>query len=242
MRIELRNVTLSYRVPFAGKRSLKDALISLFKGRPAFELRTAVRDISFNAEAGDIIGVIGKNGAGKSSLLKLIAGVIPPTNGSVFTKGRVSAMIELGAGFHPELTALENIVIYGTMLGLDSTNLKMNSNEILEYAGLAGRGNDPIRTFSSGMLARLGFAVSTIGNPDILLIDEVLAVGDQDFQLKSRTRMNELLNSGKIIVLVSHDLDTVQQICNKVIHLEKGEVVNFGVPNEVIEYYSKSNG
>jgi ABC-type polysaccharide/polyol phosphate transport system ATPase subunit len=239
MTIEIRNVTLAYNVPTNQRNSLKDTLIAVAQRKALLERRTALKNISINIPKGEIVGVIGRNGAGKSSLLKLIAGILPPSSGSVKTHGSVAAMVELGAGFHPELTAYENILVYGRLLGTDVKTIKERADEVLSWAGLVEKKNDPVRTFSSGMLARLGFAIATDQSPDILLIDEVLAVGDQEFQTKSRLRMNELITSGRTVILVSHDFTTIQQLCSRTIFLDRGEIKKMGESSEVIKAYQE---
>jgi ABC-type polysaccharide/polyol phosphate transport system ATPase subunit len=240
MTIKLQNVSLSYNVPTESRNTLKDTILAIAKRKPLNESRLAIKDITLEISKGNILGIVGRNGAGKSSLLKIIAGILPPSQGNIKTIGKLAALIELGAGFHPELTAYENTIIYGRMLGTPVSEMRRNAEEILFWANLLERGHDPIRTFSSGMLARLGFAIATHQNPEILLVDEVLSVGDQDFQMKSRKRMNELLTSGCTVLLVSHDLNLISDTCKETIFLENGEIKNFGKTDSVLNQYRNS--
>jgi ABC-type polysaccharide/polyol phosphate transport system ATPase subunit len=240
MTIILKEASLSYNVPTESRNTLKDTVISVVQGKKLFEKRLAISDLTLTINRGETIGIIGKNGAGKSSLLKLIAGILAPSKGEVQTKGRLAAMVELGAGFHPELTAYENILIYGRLLGTNVEIMKEKANDILTWANLEDRKNAAVRTFSSGMLARLGFAIATSQEPDILLIDEVLSVGDQEFAEKSRRRMNELMSSGRTVVLVSHDLETIRHLCQKTLFLEKGKLREFGNSVQVTKSYEES--
>ena len=239
MTIVIKDVSLTYNVPTDDRNSLKDTVIALAKRKALLQQRSALRDISLDIAKGEIVGLIGRNGAGKSSLLKLIAGILPPSNGSVKTVGSIAAMVELGAGFHPELTAYENILVYGRLLGADVKLMEDRADSILEWADLITKKNDPVRTFSSGMLARLGFAIATDQEPDVLLIDEVLSVGDQEFQEKSRLRMNELITSGRTVILVSHDLISIQQICRRAVLLDKGRIVKIGTSADVTGAYQE---
>ncbi len=189
---------------------------------------------------GETVGIIGKNGAGKSTLLKLLAKVVPPTTGVLKINGTVAPMIELGAGFNPELTGRENIIFYSALLGRDVKKVKQRVKVIADWAGVADHLDYQLRTFSSGMIARLAFATATDEVPDLLLIDEVLSVGDGEFAQKSKARMRQIIKSGTTVVLVSHDLATVAELADRVIWLKKGEVAMVGKPSEVIAAYQKS--
>jgi ABC-2 type transport system ATP-binding protein len=171
-------------------------------------------------------------------LLKAIAGIIPPSRGSVKTIGHIAPMIELGAGFRSDLNSIENTILYGRLLGIKLDVLRSNVNTIIEWAGLSDRKTDPLSTFSSGMLARLAFSISSFGNPNILLIDEILSVGDRDFQKKSRERIRHLMNSGTTVLLVSHDLATIESTCIKTIWIEAGEIQKYGETTEVLKQYA----
>ncbi len=197
----------------------------------------AVKNVDFELTAGEVLGIIGKNGAGKSTLLKLISGVIPPSTGEVIVKGRIAPLIELGAGFNSELTGAENIVLFGVLLGNQKQLMEENMKAIAQWAGLEESIDLPTRTYSTGMLSRLGFAVATFQQLELLIIDEVLSVGDAQFQLKSMARMDELISQGEVTILVSHDLNLVEAKASKVLWLENGNQRMFGKPKEVIDAY-----
>jgi ABC-type polysaccharide/polyol phosphate transport system ATPase subunit len=237
MSIKIFDVGLSYTVPTNGRNSLKETFTAALHRSSLVEKREAIRNLNLKVEKGEILGVVGRNGSGKSTLLKLIAGILPPTSGRITTEGSVAALVELGAGFHPELSAYENIVIYGRMLGLETKFLERQASIILEWAGLKAHRNDPVRTFSSGMISRLGFAVATDRAPDILLVDEVLSVGDGEFQIKARQRMLELMSGGTTVLLVSHDLATIQNLCTRTLWLEKGAARGLGNTSEILSDY-----
>lgn len=240
MTIKIENLSMSYMAPTAFRNSLKSTAIGLIKREKLLERRAAIQDLNLTVPESEILGVVGRNGAGKSTLLKLIAGILPPTSGTVQTMGSVAAMVELGAGFHPELTAYENIIVYGRLLGRGIRELEERADEILSWADLSERRDDPVRTFSSGMTARLGFAIASDKLPEILLVDEVLAVGDKDFQERSSARMTTMMNSGSTVILVSHDLNVLSRLCHRTLWLEKGHAKMLGESNEVISYYLQS--
>ena len=219
--------------------TFKSALVkgSLFKDLKPDELVTALKDINFEVEKGITFGIIGENGSGKSTLLKIIAGITKPTSGKVITNGRISALIELGAGFHPEITGRENVYINGIMLGLSKKEISEKFDEIVKFAELEDFIDAPVKTYSSGMYMRLGFAVAINVNPDILLVDEVLAVGDASFVPKCLDKINDFRRRKKTIVFVSHDLSTVERICDKVMWLKKGEIQMIGEPKRVVDAY-----
>ncbi len=196
--------------------------------------------VSFTVEAGSIVGLIGPNGAGKSTLLKLVARVLRPTSGKVIVRGQVAPLLELGAGFHPELTGRENIYLNGALLGFTQREMDKKFKRIVDFSELWDFIDAPMRTYSSGMWARLGFAVATDVNPDILIIDEVLSVGDESFQRKSAQRMQEFRDQGATILLVSHNLEIVEQMCHRVFWLDHGQLVKMGDPGMVINAYLQS--
>ena len=198
---------------------------------------TVLKDISFEVSVGETIGIIGKNGAGKSTILGLLAGVLKPSSGQVTVDGRIAPLLELGAGFHTELSGRENILLNGILLGMLKREVEKNIDSIIEFSELEEFIDQPIRTYSSGMLARLGFSVAVHSEPDILLLDEVLAVGDHDFQKKSIEKMLGFKRSGKTIVFVSHSIEQINQICERIIWIEQGEVILSGDPEEVISNY-----
>lgn len=235
--VEVTDISLAYRRTRHRVSSLKQTAIDTIKRRMAYEEFLALNGISFQIARGETISVIGRNGAGKSTLLKVIARVLPPTTGRVLVRGHVAPMIELGAGFNPELTGAENIVLYGTLLGRTPKEMRGRIEAIADWAGLTEHLDIPIRAYSSGMTARLAFATATDTTPDLLLIDEILSVGDEDFREKSAARTVELMNSGCAVLLVSHDLDAVKRMSTKAIYLENGIQKDSGNPIEVIEAY-----
>jgi ABC-type polysaccharide/polyol phosphate transport system ATPase subunit len=184
-----------------------------------------------------VVAILGRNGAGKSTLLKVLAGVLPPTKGSSKVDGKIAPMIELGAGFHPEMTGAENVLFYSALMGRDTKSVKERTPAIGEWAGVSDHMDFPLRTFSSGMVARLAFSTATDEQADVLLVDEVLSVGDADFQAKSKTRMHELITSGAAVVLVSHDMRAVLELATKAVWLESGHVKMIGNPSEVVAAY-----
>jgi len=197
----------------------------------------ALRDVSFTVEQGETVGIIGPNGAGKSTLLKLAARVIEPTSGRITVRGRVGALLELGAGFHPDLTGRENIYLNGSILGLSRAEIHRRLDDIIGFAELERFIDVPVKHYSSGMYVRLGFSVAVHTDPEILLVDEVLAVGDQVFQFKCLQRIAEMQKSGVSILFVSHNLETVQRLCGRAIWLENGQVRSLGPSSQVIEEY-----
>ncbi|MCD6454747.1 MAG: ABC transporter ATP-binding protein [Candidatus Aminicenantes bacterium] len=239
--VVLDNVTKYYR-RFTSKRkfqTLKSAILekNLFSHLAPREIIKAVDGVSFEIEKGETFGIIGENGSGKSTLLKLIAGITRPTSGQIKVNGKVSALIELGAGFHPEISGRENIYINGIMLGLTKKEIDEKLEEIIKFAELEDFIDMPVKTYSSGMYMRLGFSVAINVNPDILLVDEVLAVGDASFVNKGLEKIKEMKKSGKTIVFVTHALDLTQKICHRVAWMKKGKVMMIGEPKEVVDRY-----
>ena len=238
--IDAKNIDFAYRVLTNHQSSLKTLFKDFLHRKVRVENYQALKNVSFEVTKGETVAIIGKNGAGKSTLLKLLAQVVPPTNGSLKINGTVAPMIELGAGFNPELTGRENIIFYSALLGRDVKKVKQRVEVIADWAGVSDHLDYQLRTLSSGMIARLAFATATDEVPDLLLIDEVLSVGDGEFAQKSKFRMREIIKSGTTVVLVSHDLTTVGELADRVIWLKKGEVVMAGKPSEVITAYQKS--
>ena len=197
----------------------------------------ALRNVSLELARGRMVGIVGSNGSGKSTLLKLIGGILKPTSGTVSVTGRLSALIELGAGFHPEFTGRENVFINGVLLGLSRAEIRERFDEIVAFAGLSPYIDNPVKTYSSGMYMRLGFAIAVTVDPDILLIDEVLAVGDESFQHKCVSKIQEFKGRGKTIVLVTHDLGSVERLCDEAVWLEGGRLMARGGPREIIDRY-----
>lgn len=233
--VVVSDVWKSYRLWHERRQSLKERVIRGGRGR--FEDFWALRAVSFEVERGETFGVIGANGSGKSTLLKVLSSILEPNRGEVVCHGRISALLELGAGFHPELTGRENIFLNGSILGLKRKQLTEKIDSIVEFAGLDSFIDSPIRSYSSGMAVRLGFAVAVHSEPDILLVDEVLAVGDAEFQQKSAERILEIRDRGATIVVVSHSLDLVRGLCDRAVCLEHGEVVSEGLAVDVVSNY-----
>ena len=226
--IRLDGVSLRYRKPSERIRSLKEYAIRTILRRNAFREFEALHSVDLAIERGETLGVIGRNGAGKSSLFRLIARVLEPTEGRVRVAGRIAPLLELGLGFHGELTGRENIVLQGSLLGASRRRMKKRVDAIAAWAELEDFIDSPIRTYSSGMVARLAFSVATDVDPDILLVDETLAVGDERFQQKCRARMEAFRNAGKTVLLVSHELEAVRETCRRAVWLHRGRIVADG--------------
>ena len=237
--IEVKNVSLTYRVLKNRTGSMKELFRDFLHRKVRVQNYVALKDVSFTVNSGEVIAIIGKNGAGKSTLLKILAQVLPPTTGKAKVTGSIAPMIELGAGFHPELTGAENVLFYSTLMGRDMKRTKSRTAAIGEWAGVTDHMDFPLRTYSSGMLARLAFATATDENADVLLIDEVLSVGDANFQMKSKARMQELIKKGAAVVLVSHDMSALRTLASKAIWLENGVVKMSGSVNKVVAAYEK---
>lgn len=240
--IRVEDLVLEYRVPRHRASSLKETLVRIARRGIQYDILRAVDDVSFSVGAGEVLGIVGPNGAGKSTLMKVLARVLPPTSGRVRVRGRVSPMIELGAGFNAEQTGRENVILYGTLLGRDASYMKSRCAAIAEWAGLSDYLDVPIRAYSSGMVARLAFSVAVDVEPSVLLIDEILSVGDAAFQLKSGQRMAELIGGGTAVVLVSHQLQQVMSRCDRVMWLDHGVVKALGPPREVVAAYAEAQG
>ncbi|PJC34175.1 ABC transporter ATP-binding protein [Candidatus Roizmanbacteria bacterium CG_4_9_14_0_2_um_filter_35_15] len=219
------------------QKTLKELVQAIFKKQKTLERVHALKNLNFFIKKGEVVGIVGKNGAGKSTLLKLIAGVSAPTSGSLEIKEMVSPLIELGAGFHPELTGRENIFLNGVILGLKEDYIKKKFNEIVAFSEIARFIDTPIKYYSSGMYMRLAFSVAIFTDPKILLVDEILAVGDTAFQAKCLTKMNEFKDKGVTIIFVSHALETVRAFCTRVLYLKKGELMYDGEVNKGIDQY-----
>jgi len=235
--IEFENVSKRFILHHARPRSFQELVIgALWRSRSREEL-WALNGVSFEVEQGEMLGVIGPNGSGKSTILKLISRILEPTSGSITVDGKVSALIELGAGFHPDLTGRENVYLNGSILGLSQEEMDVRFKEIVTFAELGRFIDMPLKIYSSGMYMRLGFAIAINVEPDILLIDEVLAVGDESFQKKCLAKIEEFKQQGKTMVFVSHALETVRKLCDKAIWLEEGEIQSMGNPDKVIYDY-----
>nr|MBQ4453644.1 ABC transporter ATP-binding protein [Clostridia bacterium] len=240
--IEVEHVTMKFRMSDEPLNSLKEVFTTAVKGKLRFNEFLALDDVSFVLEKGKTLGLIGKNGAGKSTTLKLISGILKPTSGSIRTYGNIVPMLELGAGFDLELTGKENIYLNGAILGYSKEYLESKYDEIVDFAEIRDFIDMPIRNYSSGMMARLAFSIASVVQPEILIVDEILAVGDVAFQEKSFNRMKELMSGGATVLFVSHDLEKIEEMCDKVIWLNKGKVVMFGDTDEVCTAYKKATG
>lgn len=237
MVIEVDNVSLCYRMTYDRIKSMKEYLVQLVQGKVKYEEFWALRNVSFEVEKGEVLGIIGHNGAGKSTLLKVISGILKPTEGSVQVNGTVVPMLELGSGFDYDLTGHENVFLNGAILGYSEEFLKEKYNEIVEFSELGQFIHVPLRNYSSGMVMRLAFSVATVVNPDILIVDEILAVGDAAFQEKSKARMLELMGGGTTVLFVSHSLDQIREMCDRVLWLDHGEVKMLGSADDVCNAY-----
>ena len=231
--IRVENVGVKYSLRFTRKTTLHRSFINLFVRQPADEF-WALRNVTFNLVHGESLAVIGPNGAGKSTLLQVLAGIILPSEGSVEVDGLISSLLTLGAGFDQELTGRENIRLAGAFLGIQGREMAERTPGIIEFADLGPFIDAPIRTYSSGMRARLGFSIATSVDPDILLLDEVLATGDEVFRAKSKARVLELVKAAKGVVFVTHDMNWVVEFCNRAILLEHGRIVAEGDPADVV--------
>lgn len=238
--IQADNITVCYRMSHDKIKSIKEYLVALIKHKLQYEEFYALRGVSFHVNKGEVIGIVGKNGAGKSTLLKVIAGILRPTEGSVAVRGNVVPMLELGSGFDCDLTGRENIFLNGAILGYSEEFLKERYNDIVEFSELGSFIDIPVRNYSSGMMMRLAFAIAAQVNPDVLIVDEILAVGDAAFQEKSYARMMELMSHGTTVLLVSHNIEQIRRLCDRVIWLDHGTVLADGDTNEVCDRYMAS--
>ena len=237
--IEVQNVSKAYRMRGLGPQTLFGSVSNMMRRRKA-ELFYAMKDVSFEIKRGQTIGVVGPNGSGKSSLLGLVAGTITPTSGTIKTNGRISSLLELGAGFHPDLTGRENVFLNAAILGIPREDIQKRFDHIVGFADLHEFIDMPVKHYSSGMYVRLGFAVATEVNPDIMLIDEVLAVGDIAFQLKCLDRIRDFQKKGKTLLFVSHALQTVEDYCDEAILIHHGKLASRGEPSSVIMDYIRA--
>ena len=240
--IKIENVGMKFNLGIEKDNSLKMTFIRLFDKRKRIKKSDfwALKNVTFDVAKGDVVVLIGSNGAGKSTLLKVVSGVMKPTEGKVEVNGVISPMIELGAGFDGDLTARENIYLNGAILGYSKEFLDSKFDEIVEFSELKDFLDVPVKNFSSGMVAKLAFSISTIVDPEILIVDEILSVGDIKFQEKSKNKMMSMINGGTTVLYVSHSLDSIRELCNKVVWLEHGKVVMAGETNKVCDaYYEK---
>lgn len=240
--LKVDHVGMKFNLSEVKVDNLKEYVIKVLKKEMRYQEFWALKDISFELKKGDRLGILGFNGAGKSTLLKTIAGVLKPTEGSIQTKGRIVPLLELGAGFDKDYTGAENIFLYGAMLGYSKEFLREKYDEIVEFSELGDFINVPIKNYSSGMKARLGFSIATVVEPEILILDEVLSVGDAKFRKKSEKRIKDMFEKGVTVLFVSHSLAQVQNLCNRAILLEKGHLIADGSIEEVSELYSEKLG
>lgn len=231
----LQSISLTLKKPFQNLSNLKK--LTSFEKDEGSDIIWALDDVSFSVQKGEVIGVIGSNGAGKSTLLKILSRITTPTKGHIELNGRVASLLEVGTGFHPELTGRDNIFLNGTILGMSKNEIKENFNDIIEFSGINKFLDTPVKRYSSGMRVRLAFSVAAHLNPEILLVDEVLAVGDSDFQRKCLGKMEKVSKEGKTILFVSHNLNSIINLCEKTILLKNGKVFEYGESNKVINKY-----
>lgn len=239
--VKIDNVSMKFILDQNKIKSLKEFVVRALSKKLKYEDFWALKNVSFSVDKGDVIGIIGRNGSGKSTILKCIAGIYKPTQGTVTVKGNIVPMLELGSGFDMEMTGKENIFLNGAILGYSKEFLESKYYEIVEFSELGNFIYEPIRTYSSGMLMRLAFSIATVVNPEILIVDEILAVGDVQFQKKSRARMMELMSGGTTVFFVSHSIKQVREMCNKVVWLNRGEVKMIGSTEEVCDAYEDWN-
>ena len=249
--IEVKNVSMKFNLGIEKGNSLKQQIVSLFdykKRKKLKELKKqnifyALKNVNFEINKGEVVGLVGKNGAGKSTLLKVVSGVMKPTIGKVYAHGNISPMIELGAGFDYNLTAKENIYLNGAVLGYSESLINEKFEEIVEFSELRNFLDVPVKNFSSGMIAKLAFSIATIIETEILIVDEILSVGDIQFQEKSKKKMLDMIKGGTTVLYVSHSLDSIKDLCSKAIWLEQGEVVMIDKAKKVCDkYYKKTMG
>ena len=240
--IEVDNVSMKFNLSREKVDSLKDYIFKTIKREIQYNEFWALKNVSFSVEKGDRVGILGLNGAGKSTLLKVISGVFKPTEGHVDKHGKMVPLLELGAGFDPQYTGKENIYLYGAMLGYTKKCIDSKYDEIVEFSELQKFMDVPVKNYSSGMKSRLGFSIATVVEPKILILDEVLSVGDAKFRKKSEKKIMSMFDSGVTVLFVSHSLEQVQRLCNKAMILEKGKLIAYGDIDPISEQYSKMIG
>lgn len=236
--VKLENVSVEYNIQSEHINSIKEYIIHILQGKIKQQKFVALNNVSLEISKGEIFGILGKNGAGKSTLLKVISRVLIPREGKVWIAGVVHPLLQLGAGFHPELTGRENIFLNGTILGHSTVEIRKKYQAIIDFAEIGDFIESPLRTYSSGMQARLGFAVATAWRPDVLVLDEVLAVGDTAFQKKCSDRMREFREQGATILIVSHSPNVIASLCQRAIWLDQGRIIQSGAATEVSEKYN----
>ena len=235
--IRAEHVSMCFRMDTTRTTNLKEWFVKWLKREQKYEKFYALKDINLEVERGEVLGIVGRNGSGKSTLLKVISGIYKPTEGRAVSAGRVAPMLELGSGFDPELTGVENIFLNGAILGFDEKHLKAKYDEILEFSELEEFIYQPLKTYSSGMVMRLAFSVATMVEPEILIVDEILAVGDSAFQRKSFERMMQIIRGGTTVLFVSHNMEQIRELCTKVMWLDRGQVRDIGPMEDVCDRY-----
>lgn len=235
--IEVENISVYYKMANDRVQNLKEYIVKLIQGKLKYNVFHALNDVSFSVEKGQVLGIIGHNGAGKSTLLKAVSGILIPQVGQIRVNGIVVPMLELGSGFDTELSGRENIFLNGAILGYSEKFLKEKYNEIVAFSELGEFIEAPIRNYSSGMMMRLAFAIAAVVNPDVLIVDEILAVGDAHFQEKSKKRMMELMHGGTTVLFVSHSLEQIRELCDHVLWLDHGQVKMYGDTQKVCDAY-----
>ncbi len=235
--ISVNNVSMVFSMVGDRSYSLKEYFVKGLKGKNTKKEFRALNNVSFTVKKGEVVGLIGHNGAGKSTMLKVISGIMTPTEGSVTVRGNIVPMLELGSGFDFDLTGRENIFLNGAILGYSEQYLNEKYDEIVEFSGLKDFLEVPLRNYSSGMIVRLAFSIATVVIPDILIVDEVLSVGDADFQKKSFDKMMELMGGGTTVIFVSHIINQIKSLCDRVVWIEHGSIQSIGNPQEVCECY-----
>jgi ABC-2 type transport system ATP-binding protein/lipopolysaccharide transport system ATP-binding protein len=238
--VELRDIEMHFNMSKEKLESLKEYFLRLVTKKLMFEDFVALNDVSFNIKKGDVFGLVGLNGSGKSTMLKIISGILTPTKGSVKTVGTIAPLIELGAGFDFDLTARENIYLNGSVLGYSKKFMDEKFDEIVEFSEMQDFLDTPMKNYSSGMVARIGFAIATMTKPDILIVDEILAVGDFRFQEKCEKRINEMINDDTTVIIVSHAIEQIERLCKHCAWLEKGKLKMIGETQEVCNAYKNS--
>jgi lipopolysaccharide transport system ATP-binding protein len=238
--ITVDNISKRFKIPHEKKSTLFQNVVGLLRGKSTYEEFWALKDISFSVKKGEAFGIIGKNGSGKSTLLKILAKVLYADSGSIALNGKVASFLELGVGFQPELTAAENVFIYSAIMGISSKEVKQKYSSIFDFAELRRFENMRLKNFSSGMYMRLAFSTAIHARPDTMLIDEVLAVGDEAFQQKCMEKIEEFRSEGKTIILVSHDLNTITKLCSRSLLLRNGIMASIGDTDQVISAYHKA--
>ena len=238
--IEVSDVSMRFRMNCDKIMSLKEYVTTALRGKLNYQEFTALDHVSFEVKKGETLGLIGRNGAGKSTMLKVLSGILKPTEGSVVCRGNVVPMLELGSGFDFDLTGRENIFLNGAILGYSEEFLNARYDEIVEFSELDQFIDTPIRNYSSGMLARLAFSIATVVQPEVLIVDEILSVGDAQFQEKSKKRMLELMGGGTTVLFVSHSIEQIKEMCGRVVWLEQGQVKLMGCSKEVCSEYENT--